>query len=51
MFAQDVFGMGPEYDSHVSFYRRLLGDSFGKKSENTVKELGSVLSFTNLLAM
>lgn len=51
MFSRDVFGMGAEYDSHVSFFRRLLGDAFGKKQESNVKELGEVLSYTHQLAM
>jgi hypothetical protein len=51
VFSRDVFGMGPEYDSNVSFYRRLIGDAFGSNTEMRFKDLESSLSYTNQLMM
>ena len=53
IFSRDVFGMGPEYDSSVSFYRRLIADAFGSQSRNLMrfKDLESSLSYTNQLVM
>ena len=53
IFSRDVFGMWPEYDSSVSFYRRLIADAFGSQSRNLMrfKDLESSLSYTNQLVM
>jgi hypothetical protein len=51
VFSRDAFGMGPEYDSSVSFYRRLIGDAFGNNKEMRYKDLESALSYTNQLVM
>ena len=50
IFSRDMFGMGPEYDSSVSFYRRLINDAFSQ-SNMQFKELESSLSFVNQLVM
>ena len=51
VFSRDVFGMGPEYDSHVSYYRRLVGEAFGSSSSMRFKQLEKSLSYTNQLVM
>tara|TARA_R110002020_G_scaffold133354_1_gene297551 strand:+ start:10154 stop:18586 length:8433 start_codon:yes stop_codon:yes gene_type:complete len=50
-FANDVFGMGSEYDSNVMFYRRLLEEGIGNKNKIALKEATSTLSYTNQLLM
>ena len=51
VFSRDAFGMGPEYDSSISFYRRLIGDAFGSNKEMGYKNLESALSYTNQIVM
>ena len=45
--------MGPEYDTNVSFYRRLIDDAFGSgtKMAADYKRLTETLSYTNQLVM
>ena len=52
-YAKDMFGMGPEYDTNISFYRRLIEDSFGGQSRqaSNYKKLSESLSDTNQLVM
>ena len=50
-FAQDVFGMGSEYDNNVMFYRRLLEEGIGNSDKIALKEATSTLSYTNQLLM
>ena len=49
IFNRNIFGMGPEYDTHMAFYRNLMTEAFGKKSE--FGKLENVLSYTNQLMM
>lgn len=51
ILSKDVFGMGPEYDTNISFYRRLINDAFGKNENLALKELEATLSYTNQLLM
>ena len=51
-FAQDVFGMGPEYDNNMTFYRRLFHKGLVGVGETNAKkfaETESILSRTNQL--
>ena len=50
-FSKDVFGMGAEYDSNMSFYRRLINDAFGQKTQAEFTKLEEALSYTNQLVM
>ena len=50
-FAEDVFGMGSEYDSNVMFYRRLMEEGLGSSDKIALREATSTLSYTNQLLM
>jgi hypothetical protein len=50
-FAQDVFGMGPEYDNNVIFYRRLLDEGIGNPKSMAFRQATDIISRTNQLAM
>ena len=45
--------MGAEYDSNISFYRRLINEAFGKQSSAATDftKLEEALSYTNQLVM
>ena len=51
IFSKDSFGMGPEYDQNVAFYRRLIDDAFGSADKAKFREINRVLSYTNQLVM
>jgi|2_EtaG_2_1085320.scaffolds.fasta_scaffold00182_21 hypothetical protein len=51
MFSKDAFGMGPEYDSHISFYRRLIADGQSKDTKLQFEKLHETLSRTQQLMM
>lgn len=51
-YAQDIFGMGPEYDTNVSWYRKVIGEAFNARGgKGKVEELTNILSHTNQLVM
>ena len=50
-FAQDVFGMGPEYENNLTFYRRLLDEGIGNSKSMAYRQATDVISKTNQLAM
>ena len=51
IFSRDIFGMGPEYDHNISFFRKMMEDSFGSNVVNRYDKLTEALSYTNQLAM
>ena len=50
-FSKAIFGMGHEYDSSISFYRRLISNAFGSDVAMRYKNLEGALSYTNQLVM
>jgi len=51
VFNKDVFGMGPEYDTNIEFFRNLINTKLLNHKGPDYKKLETALSYTNQLMM